>query len=503
MDALPNGRFSARVRFVADLKPSDRYRVRLQPSAASPTPSVKHLVNQWLDVAFSDKNGIEHFTCSGGQVGGPGFLDPFVTYDKHTFRVAGYSFEPLKGETWDGLQRVRLKTRLPMRTPEGEFASELEYTFTLFDDLPYLFVDVEARYAYTPPRQVIHNLTQKLRRLMDLRWVETAPFQLTPALTAPAEKPLRVWKHNYMGITSYYDLNYGQINLKNQNLDSLNHQVTAGWVAVSNGKRGLLLGENAHTLASMAFCPMRLRERDGVQSISLNPFGSYYGKQFDYSHLGGNGNGKVFMQIFSGALQPNGPSFNGETLHFSLLLAPYAGDEPPQELQNDAAAHFYPPGVILHSAPKEIGAETNDDIQRFIVSEQRRAQLNANTPLNPPTAFLVNPSPNAVDLVWDAPRDGLVTGYEIHWRYAQDADWHSARIDALTRKHLDGLVDGQPMQFKIRAWRGDVCSAWTPEQTCTPGAVTDSSVTSMLGSVPLWTLLRVVVASVWSVLRAR
>jgi len=279
--------------------------------------------------------------------------------------------------------------------------------------------------------------------------------------------------------------------------------VTAGWVAVSNGKRGLLLGENAHSLASMAFCPMRLRERDGVQAISLNPFGSYYGKQLDYSHLGGNGNGRVFMQAFSGALQPNGPSFNGETLRFSLLLAPYTGDEPPQELQNDAAAHFYPPGVILHAAPKEIGVETNDDILRWIVSERRRAQLNAHTPLNPPTAFWVNPSANAVDLVWDAPRDGLVTSYEIHWRYVQDSGWRSIRIGDLTRWHIDGLVDGQPMQFKMRAWRGDACSAWTPQRTCTPGAATGPSVTSMLGRVPVWTLLRVVVASVWSVLRAR
>lgn len=503
IEALPDGRLGAQLRFVADLLPADRFRVRIQPAAIPPAPSARHLANEWLDVVFSEENGIEHFTCNGEQVGDLGFLDPFVTYDKRTFRAAGYSFEPLTGETWDGLQRVRLKTRLPMQTPEGEFASQLEYTFTLFDDLPYLYVDVEARYAYIPPRQIIHNLTQKLRRLMDLHWVETAPFQLTPILTARAEKPLRVWKHNYLGITSYYELNYGQINPKNRNLDSFNHQVTAGWVAVSNGKRGLLLGENAQALASMAFCPMRLRERDRVQTISLNPFGSYYGRQLDYSHLGGNGNGRVFMLAFSGALQPNGPSYNGETLRFSLLLAPYAGDEPPQELQNNVAAHFYPPGVIVHAAPKEIGAETNEDIVRWIAAERRRAQLNAHTPPSPPTAFWANPSPGAVDLVWDAPRDGPVTGYEIHWRYAQDADWRSIRIGEHTRWQMDGLADGRPVQFKMCAWRGDACSAWTPKRTCTPGAVMGSSVTSMLGAVPVWTLVRVVAASVWSVLRAR
>jgi hypothetical protein len=503
LDSLPDGRTGAQVRFVADIKPGDRFRIRIQDSAASPAPPMRHLKNKWLEVNFSETHGIEAFSLDGGAVGVANFLDPFVTYDKQTFRTSGYEFLDLNGEIWDGLQRVRLKTRIPMQTPEGEFVNELTYTFTLFDELPYLFVDVEARYAYTPPRQMIHNLTQKLRRLMDLRWVETAPFQLAPALTAPAEKPLRVWKHNYMGITAYYDLNYGQINPKNSGLDSFNHQVTAGWVAVSNGKQGLLIGENAQALTSMAFCPMRLRERAGVQSVFLNPFGSYYGSQFDYSHLGGNGNGKVFMQTFSGALQPNGPSFNGETLRFSLMLAPYSGDEPPQELQNDAAAYFYPPGVIVHAAPPEMEAVTTGDIERFIASEQRRAQLESNLPLNPPTAFLVNPSSNAVDLVWDAPRDGLVTGYEIQWRYLADADWQSIKFDALTRWRIDGLVDGNPMQFKIRSVRGTVCSTWTLEQTCASGAVTDSSVPSMLGAVPLKTMLRVVGVSIWSVLRSK
>ncbi len=502
-DPLPDGRTSARVRFIADLGAADSLRVKIQPSAASPAPFLKHLKNNWMEAAFSEVNGLESLIFDGEVIGQPGFLDPFVTYDKQTFRAAGYEFVPLAGETWDGLQRVRLKTTIPMQTPEGEFASEMVYTFTLFDDLPHLFVDVEARYACTPKRQVIHNMTQKLRRLMDLRWVETAPCQLTPALGAPAEKPLRVWKRNYMGITSFYDLNYGQFNPKNRSLDSFNHQVTAGWVAVSNGKMGLLVGENAATLASMAFCPMRLREKDGQQTFALNPFGSYYGKQFDYSHLGGNGNGAVIMQAFSGALAPNGPSFNGETLRFSLLLAPYAGDEPPQELQDFAAAHFYAPGVIVHAAPPEMDAVTIAEIERFIVAEQRRAALAAAAPLQPPSAFLANPSAGAVDLVWDAPREGPVTGYEIQWRAATDAAWQAARIEPLTRWHKNGLTDGQPMQFKIRSLRGEACSDWSPGQPCAPGAVTDSSVTGMLGRIPPWTLAKVIVGSLWSLLRAK
>jgi hypothetical protein len=503
LELHPDGKTAARVRFEADLKTAASLRIKLQPSTASSPPAVRHLKNQWLEVKFSEAQGIESFTCNGSSVGGPGLLDPFVTYDQKTCFTTGYEFEDLRRETWDGLQRVRLKARIPMQTPEGEFNSELTYTFALYEELPCLFVEVEARYAATPKRQVIHNLTQKLRRLMDLRWVETAPFQLTPAIHAPAEKPLRIWKHNYMGITSFYDLDYGKINPKNRDLDSFNHQVTAGWVAVSNGIQGLLIGENAQELSSMAFCPMRLRERNGQQGISLNPFGSYYGKQLDYSHLGGNGNGTVIMQAFSGALQPNGPSFNGETLHFSLMLAPYAGDEPPQELQDRAAAHFYPPVVIVHSALPEMKAASIRDIEHFITSEKERGALQTDAPPRPPAAILANPSSHAVDLVWDPSRDEIITGYEIQWKPAATTEWSSVTLEPSTRWHLDGLEDGQPVQLKIRSLRGTRTSAWSAEQSCTPGAITDSSVTGMLGRIPLWTLARIVVLSLGSLIRAR
>jgi len=141
--------------------------------------------------------------------------------------------------------------------------------------------------------------------------------------------------------------------------------------------------------------------------------------------------------------------------------------------------------------------------ENFIASEKQRAALEANTPLNSPTAFLVNPSAGAVDLVWDAPRDEMVTGYEIGWKSAGDVEWGSLKIDPLTRWRMDGLEDGKPMQFKIRSLRGETYSAWTDEQPCTPGAVTDSSVTSMLGALPRWTLVKMVAVSLWSLLRAK
>lgn len=504
---LPDGRASCQVRFVADLAagPAKRFRVRAAPASVSPAP-VTRLKNEWLEVEFSEQTGMASFKREGVEIGGADFLHPFVSYRTKkkpvSYPVTEWKFLPLAGEQWDGLQRVRMQACAPMQTPHGEFINEFTYTFTLFDDLPHLYVDVAARYTATPSTETIHNLTQKLRRLMDLRWVEVAPFQVHPALTAPAAKPLRVWKHNYLGITAWYDLNYGQINPHNRDLDSFNHQVTAGWVAVSDGRRGLLLGENAEELASMAFCPMRLRERQGVQQLWLNPFGSYHGEQASYSHLGATGLGADFLKAFSGFLKPNGPSYNGQTLRFSLMLAPYAGDEPPAGLQAEAAAHFYPPEVIFHAAPEGVEALLSADIRAASESILREAAIAATESVPVPTAFLANPSHGQVDLVWDAPRDAPVTGYEAAWRGSGEAEWHTKSIPLSNRWQVTGLEDGREYVFKLRAVCGERASDWTQEQACTPGAVTGSNIGGGFADLPLRALARLIGGGLWSVVRA-
>ncbi len=512
---LPAGGRRAELRFTAEIAPDAPLRLRLCPAAPRPAPpALRRLANRWLEVCFSEEHGIESLRYEGETIGGTDFLKPFITY-RTANRPAVYfaepfTFLPLDGEQWEGLQRVRLKTAIPMQTPHGEYRNELTYTLTLFEELPYLFVDVEAAYAYTPPKDVIHNMMQKLRRLMDLRWVEVAPFQITPRFNPPEGRPLRVWKRNYLGVTAYYDLNYGDLNPRNRELDSFNHQVTAGWVAVSDGRFGLLVGEDAERLASMAFCPMRLRERDGRQAVSLNPFGTYYGRMLDYAHVGATGVGSDLLRAFSGALNPNGPSYNGQTLRFALLLAPYLGDRPPEEAQADAALHFYPPQVITHAAPDGLAADCAADIRRWWQAQEEGAQMAAQTQLDPPSAFLVNPVAGGVALVWDAPRRGLVTGYEAAWRLADgNGEWQIIRTNAQTRLPIDGLEDGKPYRFKVRA----VCenpdhgrrleSAWTEERVCRPGSVAPSGLAAGLRRLPLGALAKAVLAGIGAVVRAR
>jgi hypothetical protein len=508
---LLDGRRAGELLFVAELEPGGSRLYRAEPALGAPSPpeARQRLQNRWLDLCLSAETGIASFTCEGQEVGGSRFLVPFITYGyrrrPRRCPAAGYAFDSLAGEVWDGLARARMRTSIAMDTPHGPATSELAYAFTLLDDLPYLLAEVEVDFARTTPADAIHTIQQKLRRPLDLGWIEVAPFQLNPAITAPHERPLRVWKHNYLGVTSPYDLDYGRINARNQDLDSFNHQVTAGWVAVSNGRLGLLLAENAETLASMAFCPMRLRQREGVQVLSLNPFGSYHGRQLDYGHLGGTGIGARFTEAISGSLRPNGPSFNGQQLRFRLMLAPYLGDEPPARLQAEAMACFYPPGVVYLKTPAGLDAAVPGEVwQRIEADRQRREQRRlAGRPLPEPLAPMANPADGAVDLVWDAPRDARITGYEVRWREAAVRDWQAARLPVATRRRVTGLRNRGRYAFQVRAVADGCTSVWTEMVEAVPGPVEAASLLSAVPGGSVWTLVRMVGHSLAHVLRAR
>jgi hypothetical protein len=266
-------------------------------------------------------------------------------------------------------------------------------------------------------------------------------------------------------------LEYGKINPRNADLDSFNHHVTAGWVAVSDRRRGMLIAESADVLSSFAFVPMRLREIEGRQQLWLNPFGSYHGRQMDYSHLGGNGVGTEIAVRKGAQFLPNAASYNGMTEQFSVLIAPYEGDAPPLDLQADAELFFYPPVVVYARTPATVPARLPEDVRRLI-GEHRLAAKKADTgPLPVPASFLVNPTLGAVDVVWDEPPDPRVDGYEIQWRVAGSSNWENTAIKAARRYRIDRLQDGAAYDFRMRATGAGRASEWTAIAKSTVGPV--------------------------------
>ena len=236
-----------------------------------------------------------------------------------------------------------------------------------------------------------------------------------------------------------------------------------------------------------------VREIKGNQHLSLNPFGSYFGKQLDYSHLGGNGVGTEFATVASGSLKPNAPSFNGRVVRFSLLLAPYVGDEPPAQLQDNVEAFFYPFGVIYLQTPTGIDAVVPDDMRDLIAAKEKEARMMSTAPLPPPTAFLANPSNKAVDLVWDPPRDDQVTRYKVRWRKAEAGEWRTQIIAPDNRFEVSNLENGVSYLFQMRALAEGCESEWTGQVKCVPGPVSKPvSLFSSVSGTSLTSLLKVI-----------
>jgi len=50
------------------------------------------------------------------------------------------------------------------------------------------------------------------------------------------------------------------------------------------------------------------------------------------------------------ALDSYAPSYNGQSEEFSQLIAPYRGDQPPEQIRSDAEAFAYPYAIVSRSS---------------------------------------------------------------------------------------------------------------------------------------------------------
>jgi hypothetical protein len=233
---------------------------------------------------------------------------------------------------------LRLEGELPL--PGGERA-RWQHVYTLAAGLDSVAVDVSMAYPATRHRRFDKAKAGRLARSWDGRWRSVAPFELVPKLGASLSSPARVWKHGYFDRVSSYELEYHRFG-PNREQDSLDNHVTDGWLAVAGGGRGLLVAQSAAASTLFAFCPMRTRIKGTRQLLSLNPFGSYAGRQWRYP-AAVTGLGRLAAILAADNLDPYAPSWEGHSIRFSLMLAPFAGDEPPRGLQRDALVFATPP----------------------------------------------------------------------------------------------------------------------------------------------------------------
>jgi hypothetical protein len=351
-----DGVASSELLFVSRMEGEERKDFRIEfsdgdehgaPLDAPVSLDARSLRNGLVTLRFDEAMQPVGLRCAGFELADGLLLRSAVNYDGRIAEASRWEITE-KGVLGSGLVGfVAMKAEIRFRA-DGEKRVVVARELLLASGLPYLYATTRIAYPETRSKNFDKQRARALEREYDGNWREVMPCEIRPALFGGRHRPLRVWKHNHLDHVSHYDLDYGAFS-RNEEIDSFNNHVTHGWVAVTDREKGVLVAQTADVNASLAFCPMRTRATQRGTRIFLNPFGSYHGKQLHYV-TAFTGLGKLIGTMMGESLDPLAPSYNGEREEFSQLIAPYAGDEPPEQIRNDAEAFAYPYAVLSRAA---------------------------------------------------------------------------------------------------------------------------------------------------------
>ena len=335
-----------------DAGESKDYRIELsekQDSAPLERPALTEgnvLENEFIKVRFDKSMQPISLEFSGSEFAEDVLVRSAVVYNGRTTETPQWETTD-KATLGDGLiSLVRVRAEIPFEA-DGEKQVAVEREYALISGLPYLYATTRVAYPKTRSNNFKKARAKALEQEYDGNWQQVMPCEIRPAIFGQKGRPLRVWKHNYIDHMSYYDVNYGEFS-KNAELDSFNNHITHAWVAVTDREKGLLVAQTADVNSCFAFCPMRTRTTPKGTRIFLNPFGAYYGKQLKYV-TAFTGLGKIIAELMAESLDSFAVSYNGRAESFSLMIAPYMGDEPPEETRCDAEAFAYPYAIVSRS----------------------------------------------------------------------------------------------------------------------------------------------------------
>ncbi len=288
----------------------DKYEIEITFNEKESEGELKYTIEtNRMHIDFTSKGTIEKIVSDGRVIGTREFLNSFITYgdSKYFFTHRKLSSLPVAG-SGEGI-RIEGEIHLPDELKEGSFT--FDFYKTDFSD--GIFVRTTVSYPYTAENTSISTENSSLGRFTDMKWKETAPFQITPCL----DGDISVIKRNFMDdVSSYRTQSFPECDPLNTSLDSFNHQLTGGFVGLYDERGGIIVANARQVLSSMAHCPMRL-EKD--KTVRMNPYGTYYGKQRNHWS---RAKGQILDAYTLVAAQGKSiaPSYNGssETALFAL-----------------------------------------------------------------------------------------------------------------------------------------------------------------------------------------
>jgi len=314
------------------------------------------LSNSFIKITFDDQSRLNSFKFNGVEYGQQDFLETAVSFgnEKNPHRYASSKNElKVLRDGSDGFSAaVVINSKFEIL--KG-FAVNSQKKLTLYSHQPYLFVENEVEFCDIQGEDFFVNDTSSVYTTYDDRWREVMPCEIKPNLVGN-ENYLRIWKKNYLGKISHFDLDMEKVDSRNNDIACLVANVSDGWMALNEREKGLLIGYNSLKAANFAFTPLKVKKNGfsvvGGQEVRINPFGNYHGELLKY-WTEGCGHAAVLGEKFSNHNQSAAPSYSGKNLKFDLIIAPYLGDIPPSEIVSFADHYCLPPLVILKDQKNE------------------------------------------------------------------------------------------------------------------------------------------------------
>jgi hypothetical protein len=313
------------------------------------------LQNGIISLKFNDNGQIFSFNYNENEFACPNFLESAVSFGetkKEKRFSSNHNNIQILRDGSDGFSAsVKLISDFEILPGSNIHA---EKVITLYSEIPVIFIDVKIELCDIKGESTVEDGTAYVIEKFDNRWKEIMPCEIKPNLIGN-DDTLRIWKKNFLGKVSYFDLDMREVDSRNADIDCLVCNISDGWMATSDKKKGMLIGFNSLKASNFAFTPLKIKDKgfgDGYkkgQQIRINPFGTYIGEIMHY-WTAGSGHAYEFTKKFlTHQVQPTAPTYSGKTLNFELIIAPYDGDKPPRSIQSLADHYSFPPLILIGS----------------------------------------------------------------------------------------------------------------------------------------------------------
>lgn len=412
------------------------------------------LSNKRVAVCFTPKGGIEGIYLDGKRIADKGSLIPHLKYGKKTV-YAG---------TTPQHRTISSSSLAASITLEGALAAPASIThkdgwanlrLTVWANRPYLLVEGRIVYPFTDGKDLLKIGSPGLMRRADMQWQEVAPVEIKFSARGKRDKPIRILKRNYLDIESEYRLDYFRHDIRNFDLDSVNNHVTESYVGLIAGRHGMAVSQNNRILSNFAFAPLKMHHdaRTDEFSVNVNPFGTYHGRQYQ-PQTWGNRNGYEITLLAGEQFASAGPTYNGRTQTFALLLTFFEGQQIPRQIKRDLIGYAHMPMVIS--------------------TKEETTYRQPPPPLYPPDGLIATYAKGMVRFNW-APDNLPDTHYRIHCgtrpnHYEQS---YPATGSTLTVRHFSPgqpFVEGKTYHAMIETLSGNGSpSPPSPEIRFIPG----------------------------------